>query len=168
MDATCTYHSLMAPRTNFKLARIFGIRIGVGFSCFVLLFFLIFVFTPYFHEVLGGSRTTAYLVAVASVLSLFASLILHELGHALVARRNGLTVAGIDLWAFGGLTRTSESQSPGMEFRVAGAGPLVTFLVIVVCVLAGRLAADSNHFFDIAVGSGGVRATPALVWLSWV
>ena len=77
----------------------FGIRIGVGFSCFVVLFVLIFAFTPYFHEVLGGSRTTAYLVAVASVLSLFASLILHELAHALVARRNGLTVAGIDLWA---------------------------------------------------------------------
>ncbi len=158
----------MAPRTNFQLARIFGIRIGVGFSCFVVLFILIFVFTPYFHEVLGGSRTTAYLVAVASVLSLFASLILHELGHALVARRNGLTVAGIDLWAFGGITRTGESQSPGMEFRVAAAGPFVTLLVVVVCVVAGRLLADSGHFFDVAVASGGVRATPALVWLSWV
>src|SRR5271157_1099574 len=129
----------MAPRTNLQLARIFGIRIGVGFSCFVVLFLLIFLFTPYFHEVLGGSRTTAYLVAVASVLSLFASLILHELGHAIVARRNGLTVAGIDLWAFGGLTRTSESQSPGMEFRVAAAWPVVTLLVVVVCVVAGKL-----------------------------
>ena len=158
----------MAPRTNFQLARIFGIRIGVGFSCFVVLFVLIFAFTPYFHEVLGGSRTTAYLVAVASVLSLFASLILHELGHALVARRNGLTVAGIDLWAFGGLTRTSESRSPGMEFRVAAAGPLVTLIVVVLCVIAGKLLADPKHFFDVAVASGGVRATPALVWLSSV
>ena len=158
----------MAPRTNFQLARVFGIRIGVGFSCFVVLFVLIFVFTPYFHEVLGGSRTTAYLVAVASVLSLFASLILHELGHAIVARRNGMTVAGIDLWAFGGLTRTSESQGPGMEFRVAAAGPLVTFIVIVVCFLASRLITSSGHFFDVAVATGGVRATPALVWLSWL
>jgi Zn-dependent protease len=168
MDATCTYHSLMAPRTNFKLARIFGIRIGVGISCFVLLFFLIFVFTPYFHEVLGGSRTTAYLVAVASVLSLFASLILHELGHALVARRNGLTVGGIDLWAFGGITRTGESENPGMEFRVAAAGPLVTLILIIVCIVAGRALADSNHFFDVAVATQGIHATPALVWLSWV
>jgi Zn-dependent protease len=156
------------PRRNFQLARVFGIRIGIGFSSFVVLFFLIFIFTPTFHEILGGSNTTAYLVAVASVLSLFASLILHELGHAIVARRNGLSVAGIDLWALGGMTRTGESRSPGIELRVAAAGPLVTFVIILVCSLAGRLATGSKHFFDVAVASGGVRATPALVWLSWV
>jgi Zn-dependent protease len=158
----------MVPRTNFQLARIFGIRIGVGISWFVVLFVFIFAVTPYFHEALGGSRTTAYLVAVASVLSFFASLILHELGHALVARRNGLTVVGIDLWAFGGITRASEPENPGMELRVAAAGPLVTLAVIVVCVVAGRLLADSGHFFDVAVASVGVRATPPLLWLSWV
>ena len=86
------YHGDVAPRTNFQLARIFGIRIGVGISWFAVLFFFIFAVTGPFHEMLGGSRTTAYLVAVASVLSFFASLIMHELGHALVARRNG-TVA---------------------------------------------------------------------------
>jgi Zn-dependent protease len=158
----------MVPRKNFQLARIFGIRIGVGFSCFVVLFFLIFVFTPLFHEQLGGSRTTAYLVAVASVLSLFASLILHELGHALVARRSGLTVAGIDLWAFGGMTRTSEPKRPGEELRVAAAGPLVTLVLIIVCVVVGRLMTDSKHFFDVAEANTNVRATPALLWLSWV
>jgi len=159
----------MAPRTNFQLARIFGIRIGVGISWFFVLFFFIFVVTPYFHEVLGGSRTTAYLIAVASVLSFFGSLILHELGHALIARRNGLTVAGIDLWAFGGITRVSESENPGMEFRVAAAGPVVTLGVIAACVLAGRLLVDSNSFFEVAVANGNVhRATPPLVWLSWV
>ena len=159
----------MGPRTNFQLARVFGIRVGVGISWFVVLFFFIFATTPYFHEVLGGSRTTAYLVAVASVLSFFASLVLHELGHALVARRNGLSVIGIDLWAFGGITRTSgRVEQPGKEFRVAAAGPLVTLAVIVVCVIAGGLLANSGHFFEVAVGKQGVRATPALVWLSWV
>jgi Zn-dependent protease len=158
----------VAPQRNFQLARVFGIRIGVGISWFFVLFLFIFAVTGPFHEMLGGSRTTAYLVAVASVLSFFASLILHELGHALVARRNGLTVAGIDLWAFGGITRTAESENPGMEFRVAAAGPLVTLAVIVVCVLIGRLLADGRHFFDVALATQGVHATPALVWLSWV
>ncbi len=117
----------MALRTNFQLARIFGIRIGVGISWFVVLFLFIYVVTEPFHDMLGGSITTAYLVAVASVLGFFASLILHELGHALVARRNGLSVVGIDLWAFGGITRTSGLvERPGVEFRVAAAGPLVT------------------------------------------
>jgi Zn-dependent protease len=159
----------MGVRTNFQIARIFGIRVGVGISWFVVLFFFIFATTPYFHEVLGGSSTTAYLVAVASVLSFFASLIIHELGHALVARRNGLGVVGIDLWAFGGITRTSGLvEGPGTEFRVAAAGPLATLGVIVVCILAGALLTNSGHFFEVAVGRSGVRATPALVWLSWV
>jgi Zn-dependent protease len=158
----------MPTRSNFKLARIFGIRVGAGLSWFVVLFVFIFTVTPYFQEVLGGSRTRAYLVAVASVLSFFASLVAHELGHALVARRNGLTVAGIDLWAFGGITRSSETKDPGMEFRVAAAGPLVTLAVIVVCTVAGGLLAAGGNFFDVAVGSSGVRATAPLVWLSWV
>jgi Zn-dependent protease len=159
----------MAPRTNFQLARIFGIRIGVGISWFFVLFFFIFAVTGPFHEMLGGSRTTAYVVAVGSVLSFFVSLVLHELGHALVARRNGLTVAGIDLWAFGGITRVSESENPGMEFRVAAAGPLVTLAVILACILVGRLLVNDNSFFEVAVAKGSVHhATPALVWLSWV
>jgi len=159
----------MSVRTNFQIARIFGIRVGVGVSWFVVLFFFIFATTPYFHEVLGGSSTTAYLVAVASVLSFFASLIIHELGHALVARRNGLGVVGIDLWAFGGITRTSGLvENPSVEFRVAAAGPLATLGVILACVLAGALLTNTGHFFEVAVGKSGVRATPALVWLSWV
>jgi Zn-dependent protease len=158
----------MAPRANFQLARIFGIRIGVGISWFAILFVFIFAVTGPFHEMLGGSRTTAYLVAVASVLSFFASLVLHELGHALVARRNGLPVAGIDLWALGGVTRAGEPETPGVELRIATAGPLVTLAVIVVCTLVGQLTTSSGHFLDAALATRGVHATPALVWLSWV
>jgi Zn-dependent protease len=159
----------MAPRTNFQLARVFGIRIGAGVSWFVVLFLFVIVFTPGFHEVLGGTETTAYLVAVAVVLSFFVSVILHELGHALVARRNGLSVAGIDLWAFGGLTRMRElPRTPGSQLQVAVAGPAVTLAVIIVCGVAIRLVAPDGHFTEAAVGGTGVRATPALVWLSWV
>jgi Zn-dependent protease len=158
----------MLPRTNFQLARIFGIRIGVGASWFVVLFLFIFSVTPYFHEVLGGSSTTAYLVAVAAVMSSFVSIILHELGHALVARRNGIGVAGIDLWALGGVARmTHEPQTPGVEFRVAAAGPLVTIAIVLVGVSVGVIA-DSSHFFEAAVGDEGVRVSPAHLWLSWL
>jgi Zn-dependent protease len=158
---------MMVRRTNFQLAKVFGIRIGAGISWFVVLFLFVVVFTPEFHKVLGGSDTTAYLVAVAVVLSFFVSVILHELGHALVAKRNGLAVLGIDLWAFGGLTRSEPARSPGTQFKVAIAGPAVTFGLIVLTYGAALLIAPSSYFKEVATG-GSIHASPALVWLSWV
>jgi Zn-dependent protease len=158
----------MPVRRNIQLARVFGIRIGVGISWFLVLGLIIALFTPYFHEVLGGSDSTAYLVTVAIVLSFFVSLILHELGHALVARRSGVPVMGIELWALGGITRTGPMPRPGVELRVAAAGPLVTLAVALISIALGAAAASSHHFFAVAVGSGGVVTTPAVVWLSWV
>ncbi len=162
----------MVPRRNFQLARVFGIRIGVGVGWFLILGVILIYFavalTPYFHKALGGSPTTAYLVTVAIVLSFFVSVILHELGHALVARRNGVPVMGVELWALGGITRTGPMPSPGVEFRVAAAGPLVTLAVVLLSVALGALLASSHHFFAVAVGSGGVLTTPVVMWLSWV
>jgi Zn-dependent protease len=159
----------MGPRSNLQLGRLFGIRVGVGMSCFVVLFLFVIAFTPNFHEVLGGSQETAYLVAVAVVLSFFASVIAHELGHALVARRNGLSVTGIDLWGFGGLTRMAEMpRTPGVQLRVALAGPAVTLVLILLCALAGKLAIPGARFTEVATGSTTVHATPAFVWLSWL
>lgn len=159
----------MPGRRTIQLARVFGIRIGVGVSWFVVLFIYIFVFTPYFHDVIKGPYTIAYAVAVASVLSFFCSLILHELGHAVVARRNGLDVLGIELWALGGMTRTTRApERPGVQFRVAAAGPAVTLALIVGCLLLGEALAQSHHFFDVATASGHVRSTPAAVWLGWM
>ncbi len=162
----------MPVRRNFQLARVFGIRIGVGISWFVILGLILIYFadtlTPYFHEVLGGSRTTAYLVMVAIVLSFFASVILHELGHALVARRNGVPVMGIELWALGGTTRTGPMPRAGVELRVAAAGPLVTLAVILISTALGAAVASSHHFFAVAVGNGGVVTTPVVLWLSWL
>ena len=136
----------MPKRTNLQLARIFGIRISVSMSWFIVLFFLIYWLSGYFHEVLGGSQSTAYAVAVAGALGYFASLVLHELGHALAARRVGIPIVGIDLWFFGGLSQMSrEPQSAGEELKVAAAGPIVTFILLVLCVGAAALIPGSGH-----------------------
>ncbi|HTR72448.1 MAG TPA: site-2 protease family protein, partial [Solirubrobacteraceae bacterium] len=158
----------MVRRTNFQLARVFGIRIGAGISWFVVLFLFVIALTPYFHEVLGGSQTNAYFVTVAIVLSFFVSVILHELGHALVAKRNGLAVLGIDLWAFGGLTRSEPARTPGSQLGVAVAGPAVTFAIVVLATLAAHLTEPGGHFTEVATAGSGVHATPLFVWLSWL
>ncbi|HEX3519107.1 MAG TPA: site-2 protease family protein [Solirubrobacteraceae bacterium] len=159
----------MPTRSNLQLARIFGIRIGVSYSWFIVLFFLIYYLSQYFHEVLGGSQSTAYLVAVAAALGYFASLVLHELGHALAARRLGIPIAGIDLWFFGGLSQMRrEPQSAGEELRVAAAGPAVTLLLFAICLGVGTLLASSGQFTDVALTKEGFTTTPALALVGWL
>ena len=162
----------MPVRRNFQLARVFGIRIGVGVSWFVILGLILIYFadtlTPYFHEVLGGSRTTAYLVMVAIVLSFFASVILHELGHALVARRNGVPVMGIELWALGRPPVPARCPARGWSCGSPRPGRSVTLAVILASTALGAAVASSHHFFAVAVGSSGVLTTPVVLWLSWL
>jgi Zn-dependent protease len=159
----------MPTRTNFQLARVFGIRIGVSASWFFVLFILIlWLSNSYFHELVGGSKTTDYLVAVAGALGYFASLILHELGHALAARRVGIPIAGIDLWFFGGLSHLRrEPQTPGEELKVAAAGPAVTLVLFGLCLAAGALLTTTN-LLDVALPREGFTTTPALALIGWL
>ncbi len=153
---------------SIQLARIFGIRIGVSASWFFVLFFFIYVLSGYFQDILG-SNTEGYVVAVASALLFFASLVLHELGHALVARRLGLEIEGVDLWFFGGLAKMrGETQSPGAEFLIAIAGPVVTLLVVAAASAVGIAFSSPQNFWDLVQLESGVRATPGLVLLSWL
>jgi len=154
---------------SIQLARIFGIRIGVSMSWFVVLFVFIFILSGYFRDVLNGSSTQAYVVAVSAAMLFFVSLILHELGHALVARRSGIQVDGIDLWFFGGIAKMSrDSESPGEEFRVAAAGPAVTLLIVGICFGLGTALDSSRHFIDTAVFNNGTTASAAIVLLSYL
>ena len=71
---------------SIQLLRISGIRIGASPSWFIVLFLVIYFLAGYFQDTLGGSQTEGFVVAVCSALLFFASLILHELGHALGCR----------------------------------------------------------------------------------
>lgn len=81
-----------------------------------------------------GAGVFACIVASLITAALFVvSLCAHELPHALVARRSGLEVGDVTLWLLGGVTRLrGEPRSPGVEFRVAFAGPLVSLLLAAV------------------------------------
>jgi Zn-dependent protease len=151
---------------SIQLLRVFGIRIGATPSWFVVLFIFIYLGADYFREeVLYGSVTQAYLVAVAAVLLFFVSLVLHELGHALVARREGIETSGIDLWLFGGVAKLSrDTQSPGAEFRIAAAGPLVTLGIVAACVGLIVLV-QSSSALEVARLAGDAEASPTLALL---
>ena len=154
---------------SIQLARIFGIRIGVNASWFFVLFFFIFVLSSSFREVLDTSDTVAYGTAVASALLFFASIILHELGHALAARREGIATLGIDLWFFGGIARSArDSESPGEELRIAAAGPLVTLAVVLVCLGIGTAAVGWNEFWAAVRLDRDAEVRPLVLLLSWL
>jgi Zn-dependent protease len=154
---------------SHQLARIFGIRIGVSTSWFFVVFVMIWTLTGPFHTELGGSNSTAFIVAVGAVLLFFASLILHELGHALAARRLGIQIERIDLWFFGGIARMPrEPDTPGGELAIAAAGPLVTLAVSAVLIAIGVAVGGAGHFADVALYRSGVHATALLLLLAFV
>ena len=153
---------------SIQIARVFGIRVGASPSWFVVLFVLIYLLSDYFESKLGGSATEAYLVAVAAVLLFFGSIILHELGHALAARRQGIVTNGIDLWFFGGIAKLSrDTESPGAEFKIAAAGPAVTALITALCVGIGALLADGAAL-DVMLLEDGKPVSPALALLGFL
>jgi Zn-dependent protease len=137
---------------SIQLGRIFGIRIGVNPSWFVVLFVLIWLLSDQYKDVFPGHDTRAFVLATASALLLFFCVLLHELGHAIVARRNNIGIAGIDLWLFGGIaTMTREPDTPGAAFRVSAAGPAVTLLIAAGSWLAGAAIWGWQNFLDAAV-----------------
>jgi Zn-dependent protease len=151
-----------------QLARVFGIRIGASPGWFLFLFLMIWWLSVQFADALpDASNTTTYVTAVAGALLFFGSIALHELGHAVVARRNGIDVLGIDLWVFGGLAKLSrDSRSRGEEFRIAAAGPAVTLLIAVLAGVGVSLL--SHPDWSVSVFATEDDSSPVLALLSWL
>jgi Zn-dependent protease len=153
---------------SMQLARVFGIRIGASPGWFIFLFLMIWWLSDLFASALpDASNTTTYVTAVTGALLFFLSIALHELGHAVVARRNGVEVLGIDLWVFGGLAKLSrDSRSPGEEFRIAAAGPAVTLLITVLAAVGVALL--SHPDWSVSLFADAANTTPVLALLSWL
>src|SRR5262249_625245 len=110
-----------------------------------------------------------YLLAVASAILFFASILLHELGHAFVARRHGIGVSGITLWMFGGFARLEkDSDTPGTEFKIAIAGPVVTAAIVVVCAIAGLALGGGNEVKHAVLTQGSTRTSGIAALVSWL
>jgi Zn-dependent protease len=143
----------------------------VDYSWFVVLFLIIFWLSGFYRDVLNEPEndTSAYLLAVASAVLFFGSILLHELGHAVVAIRHGIGVPAITLWMFGGVARLGkDSDTPGTEFKIAVAGPLVTAAIVIVCVVVGLLLAGGDEFRNAALTEGDTRTSGGAALISWL
>lgn len=133
---------------SYRLLRVFGIDILVHWSWLAIFVLLTWWLSQGFFKDEYGDWTSGqrWAAAVVSALTFFASILLHELAHSLMAKREGLPVKSITLFIFGGVSALgSEPETPGQEFRVAIVGPLVSF------ILAGAfgIAALVAHLSDV-------------------
>ncbi|MBA3301163.1 MAG: site-2 protease family protein [Thermoleophilaceae bacterium] len=156
--------------SSIQLGRVFGVRIGVDPSWFFVLFLIIWSLSGLYQDLFPGEGTKAFLLATLSALLFFLAVVLHELGHAVAAMRAGIGIVGIDLWLFGGVAKMKrDTDSPGVEFKVAVAGPLVTLLIVLVCGAAGTLVAGSwNAFLDAAFFDAAARPSETAAVLGYL
>jgi Zn-dependent protease/predicted transcriptional regulator len=136
-------------RASLTLGKIAGIEIGVNWSL-AIMFFLIaagLASEIFPSDVPGYSGTSYIIAALMAVVLFYASLLAHELGHALVARRLGTKVEGITLWLFGGVARLSgDSMSASTELQMTLIGPVITIGVGVLFAIVAAIFGTLNVF----------------------
>ena len=128
--------------TTFRFGRIAGIDIGVNWTWFAIFGLIVWTLSQniFPSENPGLSDNTYIAMGAVAALAFFASLLGHELGHAVQARRDGMEIEGITLWLLGGVAKfKGQFPSAGAEFRIAIAGPLVSLVLGVIFVLVAML-----------------------------
>jgi Zn-dependent protease/CBS domain-containing protein len=116
-------------QSGFVVARPFGIPVHVSPYWFIIAGVFIVIYANELSGRLQGT-TTRYLVAAAFVILLYASVLVHELSHSVVALGYGLPVRRIVLWPLGGVSEIDrEAPTPGREFAIAAAGPALSLVL---------------------------------------
>ena len=132
---------------SIPLFRLAGFQVGLDWSWLIIAVLITWtlssgVFPSYYPDLTPAAYWS---MGVVAALGLFASIILHELAHAVVARRYGLPIRRITLFIFGGVAEMEAApERPGAEFWVAIAGPIASFLVSVVGWLVLQAAATAG------------------------
>lgn len=145
---------------SVRLGRVAGIEVGLHWSLAIVFAFIVWTLAAQvLPSVVPDQPQSAYwLTSSIAGLIFYASLLSHEMGHALVARRLGVQVDGITLWLFGGVARLrGEALTPGMEARIAIAGPLVS---LALAILFGAAT------FALDAASGPLLVEAGCAWLA--
>jgi Zn-dependent protease/CBS domain-containing protein len=158
-------------RNEIRIGRISGVSIYIAWSwifIFLLVTFglaggVLFVWHP------DWSPWLIWAVAIAASLVLFASVLLHELAHALVAKARGLPVRKITLFLFGGASNIErEPDSPKTEFLMAIIGPGVSIVLGVIFLLAGLMMASEPGEAIASPVETFSRLSPLATLLLWL
>ncbi len=155
-------------KQSLRLGTVSGIPVGLNWGLLVIaLLYLTSLATGFLPSASPGSTDGAYwLVAAMGVGLFFASILAHELGHSLVAQREGIRVKAITLWLLGGIAEIEkEAPTPAAELRIAAAGPAVS--VALAAAFAGvgfALSAlfGSSLFFTMLIWLGIVNGILAV------
>jgi Zn-dependent protease/predicted transcriptional regulator len=144
---------------SLTLFRLFGFEVRVDLSWLILAVLVVWTLARgYFPAAHPGLATATYWwMGVAGVVGLLVSIVLHELSHALVARRYDLPIRGITLFIFGGVAHMEdEPPSAEAELMMAIAGPIASLLLALV-------------FYAVAMGATAAGlATPIVLGLAWL
>jgi Zn-dependent protease/CBS domain-containing protein len=148
---------------GIPLGRIAGFPVHVNWSVLVILWLFTWSLASTLPTTAAGYSPGAYWVAGAcGATVLLASLLAHELAHAIVARRAGVKVLGVTLWIFGGVTRLGgQAKTPQTAFRIAVAGPATSLLLATVFAGAGvglRTAGVGHIVLGVAWWLAGINA----------
>ncbi|MGY6022681.1 site-2 protease family protein [Streptomyces spinosirectus] len=147
-------------KETLPLGRIAGVRVGLHWSVLVIVALVtVMLAGGRFPDAHPGHSTWAYAaLALLTALVFLASLLAHEVAHAVVAQRNGVQVDGITLWMLGGVARLrSEAPTPAAELRIAGVGPLTSAVL-------GAAFTGLTLWLD-AIGVSGL-VVEAFAWLA--
>jgi Zn-dependent protease/CBS domain-containing protein len=146
--------------SSFTLGRIAGIEIGINWSWLVVFALIVWSLAAVvFPEQTPGLAGEVYVVmAVVGAIVFFASILAHELGHAIQARREGMEIDGITLWLFGGVAKFKGMfPSAGAEFRIAIAGPVVSLALGLAFVAAATWLALPSAVVGVVAWLGVIN-----------
>ncbi len=132
-------------RSGIRIGRLFGIDIRIDWSWLVIFLLVTWnlasIFGQYHRD--WGS-TLRWGTGIIAALLFFASVLAHELAHSLVARTQGVEVRSITLFLFGGVSNIQrDPESPGAEFLITIVGPLTSFIVGILFILASGLTSST-------------------------
>ena len=151
-----------SSRWSWTIGRIAGIDIQVHAT-----FLLLLAWIAYAQYQAVGTAAAAW-SGVAFTLAVFASVVLHELGHALTAAHFGVKTRAILLWPLGGVAQLEQiPDAPREEFLIAAAGPAVTVVIAIILYIILRLAGVPLDWRN-ALGGTGQSFLERLLWINVV